>query len=87
MVRLMDSRIRGNDMWLNSRSNVRERSGCELTRNGGVAATFLDHWALSPSADLVQLPLANALLGYNNFLRGMGRKSSGVCAWSYTLVV
>ena len=43
---------------VNSRKNVRERSGRQLTRNVHVAAAFLDHQGLSPLCNLVQLFLA-----------------------------
>jgi hypothetical protein len=34
---------------------VREASGRELTKNGGVAVAFLDHQGLSPFGDCIQL--------------------------------
>src|SRR5450830_1961120 len=39
---------------VNSRKNVRERSGRQLTRNVCVAAAFLDHQGLSPLCNLVR---------------------------------
>src|SRR5450830_1230199 len=61
---------------VNSRKNVRERSGRQLTRNIRVAAAFLDHQGLSPLCNLVQLFLANTPLGYNNILGGEGSRGA-----------
>jgi len=48
----------GSIVRVNSRKNVRESSGRELTKNVRVTITFLDHQRLSPPGNLIQLVLA-----------------------------